>query len=203
MQQSMSFPLPWRFLLFLLKIQVIYMFTSTTRSFIHQNYHYHQRIASYDTTMMIRSSQDAVVIGGGVGGLVCASLLASSSQPGMYGMNITILEKNTNIGGRMSSEYLMSSSSPSLSYRFDVGPSLLLLRDVYEQTFQSIGCQLHDYVDLLEVKPLYKCYFSDLTCMNIHKNPELMRKELENEEKGAYEAYLRYMYHAGIFLEFG
>ena len=68
MQQSMSFPLPWRFLLFLLKIQVIYMFTSTTRSFIHQNYHYHQRIASYDTTMMIRSSQDAVVIGGGVGG---------------------------------------------------------------------------------------------------------------------------------------
>ena len=112
----MPFPLPWRFLLFLLKIQVIYMFTSTTRSFIHQSYHYHQRIASYDTTMMIRSSQDAVVIGGGVGGLVCASLLASSSQPGMYGMNITILEKNTNIGGRMSSEYLMSSSSPSTSW---------------------------------------------------------------------------------------
>tara|TARA_A100001015_G_scaffold8440_1_gene10358 strand:+ start:673 stop:861 length:189 start_codon:yes stop_codon:yes gene_type:complete len=62
---------------------------------------------------------------------------------------------------------------------------------------------MEDYIQLLEVKPLYKCYFGDNSYIHIHKDSKLMKESLEMEEKGAYQAYMKYMYHAGVFLEFG
>ena len=41
-------------------------------------------------------------------------------------------------------------------FRFDTGPSLLLLPDVYKDTFASLGERLEDHIDLIEVNPLYR-----------------------------------------------
>ena len=168
-------------------------FSSRNRHKHHQHQHQHQQQHQHDQDHPKKCCHDAVVIGGGVGGLVCASLLAASSSC----MSVVLLEKNACLGGRMNSEWLQS------KYRFDVGPSLLLLRDVYENTFNSLGYSLKNHVELLEVAPLYKCVFSDSKTLRIHKNSYKMKQELENEEKGAYKAYTEYLFHASVFLDFG
>ena len=177
-------------ILLLLLLKELEAFIPTRGVFFNQirshSHHY-----NHDNSVC-HGSQDVVVIGGGVGGLVCASLLATSTD-----WNITVLEKNAHVGGRMYSEHLQS------SYRFDIGPSLLLLKDTYEKTFNSMNASLDDHVELLKVEPLYKCYFSDGTCLEIDQNEEKMRAQLDSEEKGAFAAYKEYMHHAQVFLDFG
>lgn len=74
----------------------------------------------------VTSRRSGVVIGAGVGGLVTATRLAQE------GFSITLIERNGSPGGRMSSERIEG-------YRFDIGPSLLLLPSVYYKTFQLLG----------------------------------------------------------------
>ena len=77
--------------------------------------------------------QKAIVVGGGVGGLGMASRLANA------GYEVTILEKNADVGGRCRSE---SFEGGGEGYRFDTGPSLMLLPDRYREQFTAVGKKL-------------------------------------------------------------
>lgn len=77
--------------------------------------------------------QKAIVVGGGVGGLGMASRLANA------GYDVTILEKNADVGGRCRSE---SFEGGGEGYRFDTGPSLMLLPDRYREQFTAVGKKL-------------------------------------------------------------
>ena len=77
--------------------------------------------------------QKAIVVGGGVGGLGMASRLANA------GYEVTILEKNPDTGGRCRSE---SFEGGGEGYRFDTGPSLMLLPDRYREQFTAVGKKL-------------------------------------------------------------
>lgn len=78
-------------------------------------------------------AQKAIVVGGGVGGLGMASRLANA------GYEVTILEKNPDVGGRCRSE---SFEGGGEGYRFDTGPSLMLLPDRYREQFTAVGKKL-------------------------------------------------------------
>ena len=64
------------------------------------------------------SDKSAVIIGAGVGGLSCACYLAQE------GMQVTVVEKNEQIGGR-------ASVLEKGGFKFDMGPSWYLMPDVF------------------------------------------------------------------------
>ncbi|MFB6207571.1 MAG: phytoene desaturase family protein, partial [Haloglomus sp.] len=62
------------------------------------------------------------VIGGGFGGLSTACYLADA------GADVTVLEKNEQLGGR-------ASRLEAEGFKFDMGPSWYLMPDVFERFF--------------------------------------------------------------------
>jgi len=144
----------------------------------------------------IEELYDIAIIGGGVGGLTTAGFLKHK----VGDLKVILLEKNEKCGGRMQSEFLVGNSN---EYRFDVGPSLLLLPDVYRNTFSQLGVDFDDYLKIERVDPLYAVYFSDNSRSEISADINKMRIEVERLGSGSWEAYLQYIKDAEVFLNFG
>ena len=88
------------------------------------------------------------VVGGGVGGLVSAGLLAQQ------GAQVTVFERRGVLGGRLGENWLGTASE----WRFDTGPSLLLMPDVYRDTLKLLGDP--EPLDMAPVaKPFYHAFF--------------------------------------------
>ena len=142
--------------------------------------------------------RDVAVIGGGVGGLISSTLLSRS------GLDVLLIEKNPNCGGRMNTEFISHPTATNVTYRFDVGPSLLLLPDVYKETFDLIGSSIDKHVELLKVEPFYRCYFEeDRTFAEISSCEEKMRSVTNRLEPNSYGKFVDYLKTAGDFLRFG
>eukprot|EP00913_Durusdinium_trenchii_P007142 g6717.t1 len=76
-----------------------------------------------------KEGRSALVVGGGVAGLATAAQLAKE------GMEVTLFEKNSEVGGRCQS----MQSTKVQGYRWDTGPSLLLLPQKYEDRRQPVA----------------------------------------------------------------
>ncbi|GAC1387473.1 MAG: phytoene desaturase family protein [Candidatus Saccharimonadales bacterium] len=95
------------------------------------------------------SYKSAIIIGAGFGGLGSAALLAQQ------GYQVTVLEKNEQVGGR-------ASILEVDGFRFDTGPSWYLMPDVFERFFQQLGENIGDYVELVKLQPSYRVFYKDL-----------------------------------------
>lgn len=89
-----------------------------------------------------------VVIGAGFAGLSAAAYLAKA------GRQVTILEKNDQIGGR-------ARNWQEDGFRFDMGPSWYLMPEVFERFFSDFGKTSGDYYRLTELDPYYRVFFDD------------------------------------------
>ncbi|PKQ27372.1 MAG: phytoene desaturase [Actinobacteria bacterium HGW-Actinobacteria-4] len=87
-----------------------------------------------------------VVIGGGVGGLAAAALLARG------GAHVTLLERHGRVGGRAG---LLAIDG----YTFDTGPSWYLMPEAFDQFFALFGRSAHQELDLVELDPRYRVFF--------------------------------------------
>jgi len=162
-------------------------------------------------------SYDAAVVGAGIGGMVTAIKLSQG------GLRTALIEKQGYLGGRCGSETVLldlNSRTPTVSipvvpseprtsnvsnaFRFDVGPSLLLLPDVYRDVFQQMNASLDAMVDLIAVQPFYRCFFEeDNSCVDLTSDAHLMEAQIEAIEPGAWTQFQRYMRTAKGFLNFG
>jgi len=88
------------------------------------------------------------VVGSGFGGLSTACYLADA------GADVTVVEKNEQIGGR-------ASVLERDGFRFDMGPSWYLMPDVFEEFFADFGRRPTDYYDLTHLDPHYRIFFKD------------------------------------------
>src|SRR6056297_2101538 len=108
--------------------------------------------------------RSAVIIGAGYSGLSCAALLARD------GWDVTVLEKNDQIGGR-------ARVWKTKGYTFDMGPSWYLMPEVFDHFFSLFGKKTSDYYKLLPLDPYYKVFFSSdehaLLSPDAGKNREL------------------------------
>ena len=86
------------------------------------------------------------IVGGGIGGLATAILLARS------GRRVVVLEKNEQLGGR-------AGVFEAEGYRFDMGPSWYLMPDVFQQFFELVGERVEDHLDLVRLDPSYRLFF--------------------------------------------
>jgi phytoene desaturase (3,4-didehydrolycopene-forming) len=139
------------------------------------------------------------VIGGGVGGLVVAGKLAKDKDK----YEVTILETNDEVGGRMNSQTLDTSLG---SFRFDTGPSLLLLPRVYQTTLEELGNVMPE---MLPVEPLYKVYFEgeEEQSIDLSSAPgaieAVFSQQLRVEGVDVAASFRRYKRIAQRFLNFG
>lgn len=134
------------------------------------------------------------MVGGGVGGLGVASRLAKS------GFEVTVLEKNSDVGGRCRSETFAGGGE---GYRFDTGPSLMLLPERYREQFTSVGEKMEDYLDIERVDPAYRAHFGDHTTLDLLYDIVEMRKQLDDIEEGAGGRYIDWLGRARASLDYG
>lgn len=122
----------------------------------------------------------AVVIGAGIGGIATAARLAKN------GYSVTVLEKNNIPGGRCS-------QIVREGHRFDVGPTLLLMPEVWEETFRALGEEMSDHLQIQRIDPTYKVHFDDGLQLQLTSNLGEMQSQLEKVEKTAFQGFLNYI----------
>ena len=93
-------------------------------------------------------SKKIVILGAGIASLSAASFLAKK------GYGVTILEKNSSIGGR-------ARQFSAEGFTFDMGPSWYWMPDVFENFYQKFGYTTSDFYDLKRLDPSYSVYWPD------------------------------------------
>jgi phytoene desaturase len=91
-----------------------------------------------------------VIVGGGIGGLASAALLARS------GHTVTLLEAQATLGGR-------AGSWEKNGFRFDTGPSWYLMPEVFDHFYRLLGTSAAEQLELVTLDPGYRIYFEGQT----------------------------------------
>ncbi len=126
------------------------------------------------------AGQSVVIVGSGVGGLSTACYLASE------GADVTVLERNEQLGGRMSRLYRDG-------FTFDMGPSWYLMPDVFERFFNHFDRSPEEFYELTHLDPHYTVYFEDGDRIEITPDLDKTRGLFEAYEDGAGEALAAYL----------
>ena len=103
-----------------------------------------------------------IVIGSGFAGLSAASFLAKE------GYDVTVLEKNEQLGGR-------ARSWKKDGFTFDMGPSWYWMPDVFELYFKKLGSEVQNHYDLVRLDPSYRVVFGS----NDYEDQSAQMEELE------------------------
>ena len=121
-----------------------------------------------------------LVIGAGLGGLAAAIRLRHR------GYEVTVLERHAVPGGRCG---LWESEG----FRFDTGPTLLLMVEYLHALFRDVGRPLEAYLDLVQLDPNYRVHYADGRTLDVTSRLNAMLQEVERVEPGAGPRLLRFL----------
>ncbi|CAG0997617.1 partial 4,4'-diapolycopene oxygenase, partial [Anaerolineae bacterium] len=132
---------------------------------------------------MLKTKKSILIVGAGIGGLSAAIHLAAG------GHRVTVLEQNEAVGGKMA-------QVTADGCRWDMGPSVITMRHVFEDLFAAAGRRLEDYLTLLPVDPITRCFYPDGSSLDVTADPDVMTERIralagENDAQG-YRRYLGY-----------
>ncbi len=121
------------------------------------------------------------VIGGGLGGLASAVVLAAR------GHKVTLLEKNAWVGGK-------AAVLEEGGFRFDMGPTILTVPRVLRRILEEAGCDLDRELEMVRLEPQWRCFFDDGTVLDLSEEIGKMAAELDRlaPGRGAGEGYRRF-----------
>ena len=120
---------------------------------------------------------DIIIIGSGFASLSASCYLAKA------GYDVTILEKNSRVGGR--ARQLLKEG-----FKFDIGPTWYWMPDVFEKFFKDFNKQPSDFYSLVKLSPAYQVYFDISDSLLISDKIQNIFDVFENEEKGS-SVYLK------------
>ncbi|MEM9433398.1 MAG: 1-hydroxycarotenoid 3,4-desaturase CrtD [Pseudomonadota bacterium] len=103
---------------------------------------------------MTKTGQKIAVIGAGIGGLSAAIRLAAA------GNNVQVFESHDHVGGKMR-------SVPSQAGPIDAGPTVLTMRDVFDDLFENAGTRLDEHVTLTRQDVLARHWWSDGSTLDL------------------------------------
>ncbi|WP_425092407.1 phytoene desaturase [Tropicimonas sp. S265A] len=122
----------------------------------------------------------AVVIGAGLGGLSAAMRL------GAKGYAVTVLDRLDKPGGR-------GSSITQAGHRFDLGPTIVTVPQVYEKLWAACGRNFHDDVDLRPLDPFYEIRWPDGTVFTARQDTAAMEAEITRLSPGDLKGYRKFL----------
>jgi len=102
------------------------------------------------------------------------------------GYEVNIFEKQGFIGGRTST-FTMD------GYKFDLGPTFLMMKDVLEDMFTRSGRNIEDYLTIQSINPLYRIVYGNGKEFYPSSDSIEMEKELERLFPGNIDGYRRFM----------
>ncbi len=123
----------------------------------------------------------AAIIGGGIGGLATACLLAKK------GYAVQLFEKNEKVGG-------VANRFEADGFSFDMGPSWYLMPDVFQNFFSLLGEKVEDHLDLVKLAPSYRIFFKDQgKQVDLYSDLSRDLETIEKLEAGAGEQLKKYL----------
>lgn len=129
----------------------------------------------------VESSDTAIVIGAGLGGLAAAMRL------GAKGYRVEVFDRLDRAGGR-------GSSISQDGHRFDLGPTIVTVPQLYEDLWAACGRDFNNDIELRPVLPFYEIRWPDGTSFKASSDTEAMKAEIAKinprDVKG-YEKFLR------------
>ncbi|MDU8886595.1 phytoene desaturase family protein [Yeosuana sp. MJ-SS3] len=131
------------------------------------------------------NTQKIVIIGSGFSSLSASCYLAKK------GFDVTILEKNSTVGGR-------ARQFKKEGFVFDIGPTFYWMPDVFEKFFSDFNKTTQDYYNLNKLNPAYQIYFGKKDSISIADNFEDIKKTFEKIEKGSGEKLQQFINKANI-----
>lgn len=131
-----------------------------------------------------------IVIGSGFAGLAAASALAQN------GYQVSVFEKNKNIGGR-------ARTFRSDRFTFDMGPSWYWMPDVFEAFFARFGNSSSDHYDLRLLEPSYRLFFGPDDLIDIPNTPNELFGLFESMETGSSVQLKKFLRGAAYKYEVG
>ncbi|MEM9422401.1 MAG: phytoene desaturase [Pseudomonadota bacterium] len=131
----------------------------------------------------------AAVIGAGFGGLALACRLQQA------GFKTTLFEARDKLGGRA---YVYEMDG----FTFDAGPTVVTDPSALEELFINAGKKLSDYVELMEVDPLYRLHWEDGYSFDYNKEENRLLEQIKAKNPKDVEGYRRfYKYSEAVFKE--
>ncbi|MEN9700207.1 MAG: hypothetical protein RLZZ301_1405 [Bacteroidota bacterium] len=131
------------------------------------------------------------IIGSGIAGLSSAAFLAKA------GYEVTVFEKNDQIGGR-ARQFKVD------GFVFDMGPSWYWMPDVFEKFYQQFGYTTADFYELKRLDPSYRVYWPDHSHSDVPASMSELETWFESLEPGSakqLQAFLKdaaYKYKVGM-----
>jgi len=116
------------------------------------------------------------IIGGGLGGLASACVLAAR------GYDAVLFEKSPWLGGK-------AAELREAGFRFDMGPTILTIPNVLRKIFDEAGRPIEDYLDLVKLDPQWRCFFTDASVLDLVENIDAMSRRLDEYAPGSAAGY--------------
>ena len=132
---------------------------------------------------------NVIVIGSGFAGLSTAATLAND------GYNVTLLEKNNDIGGR-------ARQFKHKGFLFDMGPSWYWMPDVFEKFFNKFNKSVSDYYDLIKLNPGFQMIFDEFETIQISSSFNEIKELFEKIEPGSSRSLELFMKEAEFKYKF-
>lgn len=107
------------------------------------------------------------IVGGGLGGLAAACVLAAR------GHHVELFEKNDWLGGK-AAVHLEN------GFRFDMGPTILTMPSVLARIFAEAGKKMEDYLRLVPLDPQWRCRFDDGSQLDLVADTQQMCERLKS-----------------------
>ncbi len=124
------------------------------------------------------------IVGAGVGGLATAARLTKR------GFAVEVCERLPNCGGR-------TNIIEDKGFKFDTGPSFVMMPDFFEEVFSSCGERLEDYLDLEVLDVNYKIFYPDADSLTVYQDNRRTKEGLEKIETGSSAGYERFLEATG------
>ena len=114
---------------------------------------------------MSQKTSDVLIVGAGPGGLTTAMMLAKA------GVSVTILEKSDGVGGR-------TRVFEKDGYKFDNGPTFFHYPEISEEVFKSLGRDVHEELNLIQLDPNYRLVFGSGGSLNVTSDLDSMTEQI-------------------------
>ncbi|MCY4153254.1 MAG: phytoene desaturase [Aestuariivita sp.] len=147
-------------------------------------------IAPFDAITFAPPQAQAVVVGAGLGGLAAAMRL------GAKGYRVTLLDRLDVPGGRGSAIW-------QDGHRFDLGPTIVTVPQVFQELWAACGRDFDREVDLRPLDPYYQIRWPDGSTFTACPDRERMIQEVRRLSPDDVRGYQRFMRDGEVRYDFG